>query len=459
MAITLNKSYLSLKRGSMYQLEASEPCSWESSNPRVRVTDDGVVFAIRADVLRPDGQATITATSLIDDSTATCKITIVNWITNRHDMQLVNVFNGGSRMAMDRNGEIYYNTGSGLYKYDSNQYIGKPPTYPVVDSFIDTPFGYFYRENNCCIYRSYDLEDWELIFTPIDPSTDKSSLQHSFPWWYDEATGKGYLFIGEYSLVTSTRHKVYRITIEPDGSYASEVVLEFYSYSEHTANNTLDPACLHIHSVCIDPYTGHLWVGTGDNSPHAAWRYSTDRGETWHLFAVGDGEKYRSLSMWFTENYIYWNMDSNNPQHIFKIKREHIGDISKRETVAKLDNGSMWYYMWAKDTDGKDFVIMAASAEGEIRDWLTRLFGIWELPDGTNIVEELFCYPSITPDTYISRVQFEPKFYDSNNTLYFGSRSIEPDGFWQMQLVKNDVDKKALARKMYRYFKAKFAVS
>lgn len=460
MSVTLNKSYLSLQRGTMYQLIADAPVTWSTSNPNVRVSQNGVVYADRVDRLRPDGQTTIMATAE-DSSSATCQVTIVNWSANKVQLEFIDTESLFSTwIAKDRNGDIYTRSSTGLHKLvdGSLQKIGDPPTYPHQEAFIDTPFGYFYRARDCSIYRSYGLVLWDLIFTPVDPSESKNSLQNSFPWKYDEVTGKGYLFIGEYiaSDGRDIRHKVYRITVNPDHTYTSDIVLEFYSRNENTADNTKVPSCEHVHMVVVDEYTKDVWVGVGDGTDSGMY-YSHDNGENWNAFAIGS-QDYRGLSMWFTQEYIYWNMDSESPQHIYRIHRSNISDISKKEIVAKLDNGSMWYHLWAKDADGKDFVIMAASAEGQIRDWLARMYGIWELDDGTNVVQELVCIPSNTPNEYTRFVQLEPKVQRDDGIVYLKTRNIEPSGYWKMEVVKTPIDNKALVTKMYKHFRAKFVV-
>lgn len=457
MAVVLNKSYLSLQIGRMFQLTADVPVTWSTSNPNVRVSQNGMVYADRVDKLRPDGQAVITATAG-DSSTATCNVTIVNWTANELQLKYVSS-PSGTWLAKARDGTVYTRSGTAIYRLSDMHKMGDVANYSASEAFVDTPFGYFYRKLDNSIYRSADLATWELIFTPEGANDDKSSLVHAFAWKHDEATGKGYLFIGEYSMNADYGHKVYRITVNPNNTIVSEVIKEFYAYNEFLADNNKVPACNHIHAIIVDPYTGDIFLNVGDLSTVCGWYRSTDNGDTWNVFAKDGTQDCRSLSMWFTEEYIYWNVDSSSPQSVWRIHRDNMSDISKKELVAKLDNGSMWYHFWAIDDNGRDFVIMAQTAEGQIRDWLARVYGIWELENGLNAVQELCSLPSSTPNAYVALVQLVSAFQDNDGYCYFTARNLaEPLGLRKMELVRNTVDNKALVRDMYKHLRAKFTV-
>ena len=427
---------MSLQVGTAFNLlnVQDKSVTWSSTNPDFTVDANGTVHAPSVDALRPNGQTVITATN--PAGADSCKITVVDWTTNNYRLDYIGM-ESGSWVAMGRNGERYYTSGTGLYRNNNGSPIklSDPLPYPANESFVDTPFGYFKRINDCSIYMSSDLVTWELIFTPINPSTNKSSLLHGWAWKYDEATDTGYIFIGEYSVnISGQRHKVYCITIGE--TITSDVLIDFYAPSEYAADNNNVPAATHVHVVAIDPFTGNLWIDVGDSTAYCGMYYSTDNGATINTFAVGS-QDYRCLSIWFTANYIYWNVDSDVHQSVWRIRRDNIGNPALKERVKLLDNGSLWYHMLAKDPDGVDFVIMAGAAEGQIRDWNARIFGIWENQDGTNRVEELAVLPSSTPDAYSPMVQLEPMFQDAEGYLYFKSRNMTPNlAIWKMQLVK-----------------------
>ena len=100
-------------------------------------------------------------------------------------------------------------------------------------------------------------------------------------------------------------HKVHRGVIDSD-SETWDVVLEF-----DPENSEGDLKAYHIHVVAVDKYTGDIWVGTGDSGQSSRIIISQDNGETWKVIGAGS-QDWRCLSIWFTEDYIYWNMDTSS---------------------------------------------------------------------------------------------------------------------------------------------------
>jgi len=63
--------------------------------------------------------------------------------------------------------------------------------------------------------------------------------------------------------------------------------------------------------------------------------------------------------------------------------------------------------------------LMSAAAEGQIRDWLSRVFLLNELPSGELLVEEIALNPSNAPETYDSQAAWHPFLEDENGNIYF----------------------------------------
>src|SRR5690606_15672706 len=112
---------------------------------------------------------------------------------------------------------------------------------------------------------------------------------------------------------------------------------------------------------------------------------SEDFGENWRIIGHG-AQTWRTLSIWFTEEYVYWNMDAASAQAIWRIDRKNLHNQSPdndfKEKVAELIGGSHWYTTWAKDVYGDDVIIMGQTVEGRKRDHSARVFLIKEFPDG-----------------------------------------------------------------------------
>jgi len=269
-------------------------------------------------------------------------------------------------------------------------------------------------------------------------------LFHSFDYYWEETSQTGYLYTGEYSVDPTARHRVYRGTFSADGEERWDTVLEFTALAEWQANRSVLTAARHVHVVVVDPYTGHVWVGVGDVDEHAKILTSDDHGDSFSLVGMGN-QAWRTVAIWFTPRYVYWGMDTSGPQSLWRMPRsrfeeggfwpsvtpeltsgttkagvryyvtrnetpEHFpvtkgyvyaetearpldgenrvralndSEYDYREEVAQLYNGSLWYHRWVSAEDGAPIAIVGEAAEGALRDYRGRVFGIKEMPDGS----------------------------------------------------------------------------
>jgi len=86
----------------------------------------------------------------------------------------------------------------------------------------------------------------------------------------------------------------------------------------------------HIHFIAEDPYNpGTLYIGTGDLDAECFWYTSTDKCAT--LTQIGTGsQRYRTVSMLFTPNYIVWGMDSTDlAQPPYLMRRNRITSVDE----------------------------------------------------------------------------------------------------------------------------------
>ncbi len=475
------KEHLSLAVGTKERLivdDNKKVSRWSSNNPAVEVDAKGYIYA-KEDKRGEDARAIVTAT-FTDGSSASCNITIVDWRTNLSTLTIVSNPRDGELIGKKDDGTLLISAGPSLYAstdgWKTSKRVGDfPSAIEQTPILLKTPYKYYLR-SDANIFDSSDMINYSEILTQtsLEKATDHPGLNHAFA--YDPIDD--YIYAGEYTVgETSNGHSVWRGKIGlTTGITGWKKVLEFDSLQDATTNTVK-----HIHATVVDPYTGNVWVGTGDSDAHSILYYSDDNGESFKLFAIGS-QKYRILAMWFTKDYIYWNTDSDyEDQLISRVKKsdhKNRGELTPRletgetkvgvkyyvyknggnlpvgegrvytetqaralqgnivyavddpkydyrETVATLANGSHWYYGWYKDSKGEELVIMSAAAEGEKRDSRARLFGIKELKDGSVDVQELHSIASSTNRATSHYVQLTPGYQDDEGYIYFRGRETK----------------------------------
>lgn len=481
----IDQRHISLSVGTRYQLTVTPPGEsvvWRSDNPLVWVDPTGRLLAVQ-DALGEEARAVITATSASGDCVDSCQVTIVNWAANFSELKVVaNPY--ASYILAAEGDRVFHTKGQDLYVtsdgFKTSQFLSTLPETLDLPKMLVTPFGYFVQCNRT-IFRSLDLATW----TPSATMTMRGLLQ-SLAYHWEPASQTGYVYAGEYSCDPNHRHEVCRGVFSGTGKEAWDTVLEFASLMEWEEDVSIPDAARHVHTVAVDPYTGDVWVGTGDGSEHSRLLYSHDNGASFRLLGMGS-QAWRCVSIWFTARYVYWSMDAYSNQYCWRIPRSRIdpaglwpcttpeltsgttttgvnylvtasqtatsfpvpvGRIYKetqarplspkntvraiddpaydyREKVAELCNGSLWYNMWVHDDRGNPILILAQSAEGAQRDFRGRIFGIKELPDGRVDVQELLSIGSTDPDKYDAGtmfVQLEPRAQDARGNIYFTGR-------------------------------------
>ena len=179
--------------------------------------------------------------------------------------------------------------------------------------------------------------------------------------WCEDKSGNCYL--GEYFRNNKRNSAVNLLKSKDDGQ------------SWHVLRSW--PDIRHIHCVQYDPFTGGIWVGTGDTDMESRILVLSAEGETRQEICSGD-QRYRAVSLIFTESQVYWGSDSPTRQnHIFRYHRKK-GEI---ETLAAID-GPVYYALEM----GNGIKLLATTAEGESEgssaEW-DRKAHIWASQDGT----------------------------------------------------------------------------
>jgi len=424
-----DKAHYSLSKGKSLQLTYDKTVVLESNNPNIKIRNGAIYMPVDSrHVVGEECRGIVTAKR--DGVTiGTCKVTIVGWTANILELEKIDdigIYHG----LIEIEDWLYGYTGGNLYKtkdgFVTRELVGASTAYPL-NKIYKTPLGFIakgmYQDSR--ILFSQDMLNWEVCFTP-----EKNSLYHGFDYYYDGE--KLYIFSGEYSAETAAndyRHKVHKGVIHPDGTQTWEIALEFYTRNEYIADNTKTPACRHIHAVQVDKKTGYVYVGAGDSNPESNIYESKDLGETFHLLGGGD-QSWRTLAFWFTDDYIYFNTDSDATQYISQVSKST--GFRKR---TKLDNGSMWYTCDAVDDFGNEVVILSQAQEGKIRDYHSRLYSIQEKNDEL-IIHELLSFTGVNPDIYSPYTQLEPKLQDRHGNIYFNNRETGITGVTKMKFKR-----------------------
>lgn len=123
----------------------------------------------------------------------------------------------------------------------------------------------------------------------------------------------------------------------------------------------------HIHSVQRDPYTGKLWVCTGDDDAQPMIAYSEDKFKT--IKKIGQGSQlWRVCQLVFTEEDVLWGTDtpSEDVAGIYRLNKNN-GVIEKLQKI----NGAVFF--GTRLANGT--IVMSTDREGtkgELDNW-TRL--------------------------------------------------------------------------------------
>ena len=473
----------------------SRPLTWRSTSDLLDITQDGVIKAIRDK--SAESKVTVSATDDLGN-TETCDITVVNWNTNRSAL-LIGDTPPADFLLDTFDGVLYYTLPGKLMAttdgMQNREQVGSFPATPGIPIMLKTAEGYYVSSGEH-IYHSRDFSDWS-----VSNSLRSKTLKHGFAQSKDNR-GTERLFAGEYSTEKANPHSVYRGVLSGSQALWDEV-LRFDSLQDFYDSGGNLTSVRHIHVVETDPYTGDVWVGTGDADEHSRLYYSPDNGESFTLVGVGS-QKYRTLSMWFTEDYVYWNMDSERAeQHVYRLPRSVYRSKGNRwpsltpeltsgktvpglrylvtandgslpaslgylytetqartlhanasvrviddpandysEDVAELRHASQWYHSWVVADNGAKVLLMSTSVEsidGLKRDDNSRIFGFRELDDGRVDVQEVLLVRSNNPAEHVPYSQLTPVTQDADGFIYLQGR-LTPHRIYKARLQWRDAD-------------------
>lgn len=154
------------------------------------------------------------------------------------------------------------------------------------------------------------------------------------------------IYLGEYPLADDA---VPRVRRSKDAGRTWATVLEL-------------PDVRHIHSVQVDPYTGDIWMTTGDTDEECyIGRLRNGRFEI-----VGGGDqRWRAVELVFTPSSIIWGMDCvyTERNHVFRLERDEISSSGTPhiESVTTVPNSI--YFGTSLIVDGTQWVVFSTAAE------------------------------------------------------------------------------------------------
>lgn len=265
--------------------------------------------------------------------------------------------------------------------------------------------GWYAIRSGGIIRISSDLQNWKEVYR------GKRGIKNSMCFC---GSGKNLslLFIEYTPGVVRERHKVWKYSVLAEDL---SIIKEFYTEKEHITQG-LFPCARHIHVIMKDPFTGDLYVGTGDSDIESGIYCSKDNGKTFVLL-FGGKQDYRALSFIFTKNAVFWNTDTHESQAIYRILRKDMAQ--KKVTRFPLVNGALWCSLkYPVKINGCDFYIMSSNSEGALFDNYNRVYGI-KIDNDVPVSYELIKKRSRTCYSQLFILGL-----DINNRIYFYDHEI-----------------------------------
>lgn len=307
------------------------------------------------------------------------------WIEDEYSLELLDsdckyrilLTKGDTTFFLDAS-KLYYSVGNMANKVFC---ANLPYNYPLYTELVAEDNLYAYRTYGE-IFVSQDLKNWRRIYS------DKRGIKSSMVIIGDK---KRLLFI-EYSPGKERlRHHIYSYDFD---SNKLQIGYTFYA----TTENIPDTTCLkirHIHVIDRDPYTGDIYVGTGDENSESMILRSTDDGDSFHILG-GGSQLWRSLAFIFTPTDVFWNTDSDAPQFLTRLsKKDAWAGILDEDKLVRfpLINSALWCTIDYQLDEKTKMIIMSSNNEGGIYDNYCRTYGII-IKNRLPIIHELYKIPA-----------------------------------------------------------------
>jgi len=219
-------------------------------------------------------------------------------------------------------------------------------------------------------------------------------------WCEDD---KGNCYLGEYFLNNKRDAPVQLLKSMDDGQ--SWKVIRSLSNIRH------------IHCVQYDPFSQRIWMGTGDRDEESSISFSENGGESWAEIGSGD-QKFRAVSLLFTEDYVYWGSDAPTRQNYIYHYARKTGEV---ERLAAVD-GPVHYSTILKNGVKLFATAAEGNSEGKSAEWDKKAH-IWASENGAQWEELMSWEKDIWPYIFgFGRVYFAHGQHGNN--VYFTTEAL-----------------------------------
>lgn len=212
----------------------------------------------------------------------------------------------------------------------------------------------------------------------------------------------GTIYYGEYCY-NPQRHSM-NIYCSKDSGDTWEVA---YTFGEGEIN--------HIHGIFNDPYTGRLWVATGDDDVACIFGYSDDGFKTFFKEYSGS-QKYRVCVPLFTEDEIIFATDSQYEQNVIRSIDRKTREVKDWQTI----QGSGIYAV----QNGNLMMVSTTVEPSTVNtDQSSHLFYSW---DGHHWKDFISFKKDWLPKTYFQfgSIRF-PNYIEESDSVVFHGRALK----------------------------------
>jgi len=154
---------------------------------------------------------------------------------------------------------------------------------------------------------------------------------------------EGTIFVGEYIFDESRNPRVFA-SDDFGQSWRTEIILE---------------GTRHVHAIQQDPFTGDIWIATGDRDSESKIGRLVDG----NLEVLGTGSQlWRAVELVFTSEYLFWGTDCPYlDNHVVRIHRDNFGESSEPEIVHSVEGP--FYYSTSVEI-GNETIILFSTGGG-----------------------------------------------------------------------------------------------
>lgn len=228
----------------------------------------------------------------------------------------------------------------------------------------------------------------------------------------------GTIYYGEYCF-NPQRHPM-RIFCSKDNGDTWEVA---YTFGEGEIN--------HIHGIFNDPYTGRLWVATGDDDEACIFGYTEDGFKTLVKEYAGS-QQYRVCVPLFTPDEIVFATDSQYEQNVIRSIDRKTGEVKDWQKI----QGSGIYAV----QNGNLMMVSTTVEPSTVNtDQSSHLWYSW---DGHNWKEYISFKKDCLPKTYFQfgSIRF-PHYEGESDYVAFHGRAVKRLDGKTMIIQKSELDK------------------